>query len=106
MSTGRKQLCQSNLNGQDQAAVRAEEAVTTLLSAPHRACHESLLGHVLQAISSLRAALSGMADDQGILGASAVPNLTPVNTNAYTFSRTPAQVCSPVPSQPGIVSTF
>ena len=46
----------------------------------------------MQAISALRAALSGMADDQGILGANNGPNLTPVNADAYTFPRTPAQV--------------
>ncbi len=32
-----------------------------------------------------------MADDQGILGANGAPNLTPVNANAYTFPRSPAQ---------------
>ncbi len=47
---------------------------------------------MLQAISALRATLSGMADDQGILGANGAPNLTPVNANAYTFPRSPAQV--------------
>ena len=36
-----------------------------------------------------------MADDQGILGANGQPNLTPVNSDAYTFPRSPAQVCCP-----------
>ena len=49
----------------------------------------------MQAISALRATLSGMADDPGILGDNGNPNLTPVSSNAYTFPRTPAQVCSP-----------
>ena len=34
-----------------------------------------------------------MADDQGILGDGGVPNLTPVNADAYTIPRSPAQVC-------------
>ena len=44
-----------------------------------------------QAISALRATLSGAADDQGIL-VNGLNNLTPVDNSSITFPRTVNQV--------------
>ncbi len=63
-----------------------------LLTRVHASALLTIRHSYLQAISSLRAALSGAADDQGITSATGGPNMTPVNSDAMTFARSPAQV--------------
>ena len=43
-------------------------------------------------ISALRAAASGAADDQGVLGTNNVVNIVPTDGNSLAFARTPQQV--------------
>ena len=47
--------------------------------------------HILQAISALRAKLSGAADDSGIL-VNGTSSLVPTDMNAITFARNVSQV--------------
>lgn len=58
--------------------------------APHLNPH-SVYFRAVQAISALRAALSGAPDDQGIL-LNGEANLVPADANAITFPRTVSQV--------------
>ena len=53
-------------------------------------------GQAVQAISNLRANLSGAADDLGILQPNGVILTVPTDTNALTFRRTPRQVLNVV----------
>lgn len=67
-------------------AVEAYHAanIRTLLFQMHQ-------GDATAKISALRAAASGANDDQGV-AMNGVANITPTDTNALAFSRTPAQV--------------
>jgi hypothetical protein len=67
-------------------AVEAYHAanIRTLLFGAHQ-------GHATAAISAVRAAASGAADDQGVV-LNGVANITPTDVNALAFSRTTTQV--------------
>jgi len=61
------------------------------------------LSAVVQKISDLRAALSGAADDQGIL-LNGVANIVPTDDNSLAFSRTTRQVLNIVYGAPDAAS--
>ena len=56
--------------------------------------------NIAAAISTLRANLSGAADDQGVVDGAGHANIVPTDANAVAFSRTPRQVLNVVYNDP------